>query len=274
MYKVHLPHLKSGYLAKVEFQEQRGEGGELDWLMLYTPGRRAQAEFKEASKKPRTIQRPPATKAVKPTNEMPRTLTSPAPNTQPVITASGKDDPEQTEQLVSRLTKFHISEATARELVRDYRRSVELQLKALPYRNSGKIKDLASWLIKAIRTNYELPEAMQRGLEKEAEVRRELAKREAEKMRQRRREALQPAFYDYLRAREGEHQKERQKAYSAFLAQEAGKRSDIENNRLYKPKLKGKLLSDFDHEEAHLDRLREYFKDPTLDEWIELNPDE
>lgn len=266
MYKVHLPHLKSEYLAKVEFQEQRGEGGELDWIMLYTPGHRALAEFREASKKPRTIQRTQATKAAKPTNEMPRPLPPPA------MTASGQDDPEQTEQLVSKLAKCHIAEATARELVRDYRRSVELQLKALPHRNTGKIKDLASWLINAIKKNYELPEAMQHGLEKEAEVRKELAKREAENTRQKRKEALQPAYYDYLRSREGERQKERQKAYNAFLAEEAGKRSEIENSRVYKPKLRGKLLSDFDDKEAHLDRLREYFQDLTLDEWLELNP--
>jgi hypothetical protein len=270
MYKVHSLHLKSGYLAKVEFQEQRGEGGELDWVMLYTPGRRAVAEFREASKKPRTLQRPQATKV---TNETPRPLPPPAPNAQLETTASGQDDPEQTEQLVSKLAKFHIAEATARELVRDYRRSVELQLKALPHRNTGKIKDLASWLINAIKKNYEMPEAIQHGLEKEAEVRKELAKREAENTRQRRREALQPAYYDYLRAREGEHQKERQKAYRAFLAEEAGKRSNIENSRVYKPKLRGKLLSDFDQEEAHLDRLREYFQDPTLDEWLKLNSD-
>lgn len=135
-------------------------------------------------------------------------------------------------------------------------------------REAAKIKDLASWLINAIKKNYELPEAMQHGLEKEAEVRKELAKREAENTRQKRREALQPAYYDYLRSREGERQKERQKAYSAFLAAAAGKRLEIEKSRVYKPKLRGKLLSDFDHEEAHLDRLREYFQDATFDEWL------
>jgi hypothetical protein len=272
MYKVHAPHLKSGYLAKIEFQEQQGEGGELDWIMLYTPGRRALAEFKAASKKPRTFQRLQAKEAAKLTNETPRPLPPPASNAQPVAATNGQDDPDQTEQLVGKLVQFHIAEATARELVCDYRRSVELQLKALPHRNTGRIKDLAPWLIKAIKQNYELPEAMQHGLEKEAEVRRELAKREAENTRQRRRDALQPAYYDYLRAREGEHRKKRQKAYSAFLAEEAGQRSEIESNRVYKPKLKAKLLSDFDEEDGHLDRLRGFFQEPTFDDWLEQNP--
>lgn len=273
MYKVHAPHLKAGYLANVEFQEQRGEGGEPDWIMLYTPGGRALAEFKEASRRPRAIQRPQATKAAKPSHETPRPLPPPAPAAPAPTAGPGPDDPEQTEQLVTKLTKFHIAEATARELVRDYRRSAELQLKALPHRNTGRIKDLASWLIKAIKQNYELPEAMQHALEKESEVRGELAKREAEKTRQSRREALQPAYYDYLRAREGEYRKERQQAYSEFLAEEAAQRLQIEDNRIYKPKLKAKLLGDFDHEEGHLDRLRDYFREPTLDEWLERNPD-
>jgi hypothetical protein len=280
MYKVHAPHLKSGYLAKVEFQPQRGEGGELDWLMLYTPGRRALAEFKEANRKPRTFPRPstvprplpPATTELQQPARQVRQFDSPTAAEHPPAAAISEGD-AAGEQLVSRLIAFHVAEATARELVRDYRKSVELQLKALPHRNTGKIKDLASWLIQAVKENYELPEAMKAALEKEEEVKRQLAKRQAEQARQRRRETLQPAYYDFLRAREGEHQRERQKAYSAFLATEAEQRAEIENSRLFKPKFKAHQLEIFDHLESHLDRLRAYFNEPTLDEWLELNPD-
>lgn len=45
MYKVHSPHLKSGYLAKVEFQQRRAEGGEPDWMICYTPGPKARTEY-------------------------------------------------------------------------------------------------------------------------------------------------------------------------------------------------------------------------------------
>jgi hypothetical protein len=270
MYKVHAPHLKSGYLAGVEFQEQQTVSGEPDWLMLYTPGHRAQAEFQEANKKPRLLPRPQGAKATKPSYEKPEAL--PTAPTEPPPAAPISEADDNGEQLVSRLIGFHVAEATARELVRDYRKSVELQLRALPHRNTGKVKDLAPWLIKAIRENYELPEAMKAALEKETEVKRQLAKRQTEQARQRRREALQPAFYDYLRAREGEHRKERRKAYSAFLATEVEQRAEIENNRIFKPKFKAHQLEIFDHEESHLDRLRAYFKEPTLDEWLEQNP--
>lgn len=198
MYKVHAPHLKSGYLAGVEFQEKLGESGRLDWIMLYTPGRRAKAEFQEASRKPRLLPRPQGAKAAKPSREtLEATLAAPSPAAQ-----IGEAN-DAGEQLVSRLIGFHVAEATARELVRDYRRSVELQLKALPHRNTEKIKDLASWLIRAVKENYELPEMMKAALEKEEEVKRQLAKRQAEQACQRRREDLQPAYYDFLRARKG-----------------------------------------------------------------------
>lgn len=267
MYKVHAPHLRSGYLAGVEFQEQQTESGEPDWLMLYTPGRKARAEFREASKRPRLR----AAKATKPSHETPEA--PPAAPTEPQAPALIGEADDTSEQLVSKLMAFHVAEATARELVRDYRKSVEFQLRALPHRQTGKIKELAPWLIQAIKENYELPEGFKRTLEKEEEVRRQLAKKEAEQTRQKRREALQPAYYDFLREREGEHQRERQKDYRAFLATETEQRAEIENNPVFKSKLKTKLLTDFDHPESHLDRLRAYFTEPTLDEWLEQNPD-
>ena len=42
---VHKPHLASGYLAKVEFEETTDTDGQVDWLIRYYPGPRAKAEF-------------------------------------------------------------------------------------------------------------------------------------------------------------------------------------------------------------------------------------
>jgi hypothetical protein len=262
MYKVHAPHLKSGYLAKVEFQEQRAESGEADWMMLYTPGRRAKAEFREATK-PRTIQRPRATPQL-----LPPAKIEPA---EPTPSATLHEAQPELDPLVTRLVSFHIVEATARELVRDYRKSVELQLRALPHRNLNTIKDLASWLIRAIKENYQLPEPIIAAQEKEEEVKRATIKREAEVARQQRREALQPAYFDFLRGRAGNIESEQPEAYSAFLANAAEQRREIETNRVFKPHLKERLLADFDHEEEHLKRVQIFFHEPTLDEWIQLN---
>jgi hypothetical protein len=44
MYKVHLPHRRSGYIAGVEFRKTIDKTGAADWEMFYTPGSRAIAE--------------------------------------------------------------------------------------------------------------------------------------------------------------------------------------------------------------------------------------
>jgi hypothetical protein len=45
MYKIHKPHLDSGYLAKINYQHTVDGAGNPDWAMLYNPGPRARAEF-------------------------------------------------------------------------------------------------------------------------------------------------------------------------------------------------------------------------------------
>lgn len=42
---VHKPHLASGYLEKVEFEEIADAEGQIDWLIRYYPGPRARAEY-------------------------------------------------------------------------------------------------------------------------------------------------------------------------------------------------------------------------------------
>jgi hypothetical protein len=45
MYKIHKPHLTSGYIEKIEYQETTDDEGKIDWLMCYTPGHKAKAEY-------------------------------------------------------------------------------------------------------------------------------------------------------------------------------------------------------------------------------------
>jgi hypothetical protein len=56
MYKVHLPHIKFGYITKVKYAETTDEQGRADWLMYYTPGPKARAEFETfTGKRPRIV---------------------------------------------------------------------------------------------------------------------------------------------------------------------------------------------------------------------------
>lgn len=45
MYKIHRPHLSSGYIRSVRYEAIQDERGAPDWVMFYTPGPKAIAEF-------------------------------------------------------------------------------------------------------------------------------------------------------------------------------------------------------------------------------------
>jgi hypothetical protein len=56
MFKVHIPHRESGYIAKVEYQGTTDTAGQPDWEMLYTPGPKAVAEFEGFTNKQARLQ--------------------------------------------------------------------------------------------------------------------------------------------------------------------------------------------------------------------------
>ena len=45
MYKVHRPHLTSGYLVKVRYEATTDADGQPDWFLHYTPGPKARTEY-------------------------------------------------------------------------------------------------------------------------------------------------------------------------------------------------------------------------------------
>lgn len=51
MYKIHVPHKRSGYIKEVTFSETRDGDGKADWVMVYTPGPAARAEYEQFTRK-------------------------------------------------------------------------------------------------------------------------------------------------------------------------------------------------------------------------------
>jgi hypothetical protein len=51
MYKIHRPHIQSGYISKVLYKAITGQDGKSDWIMYYYPGERAAAEYEQFTKK-------------------------------------------------------------------------------------------------------------------------------------------------------------------------------------------------------------------------------
>jgi hypothetical protein len=47
LYKIHLPHRKSGYIKEIEFKQTRDANGRADWIIWYTPGPKAHREYEE-----------------------------------------------------------------------------------------------------------------------------------------------------------------------------------------------------------------------------------
>lgn len=55
LYKVHRPHLESGYLAKVAYTTSTDADGQPDWLLHYTPGPKAHAEYTAFQRQPNAV---------------------------------------------------------------------------------------------------------------------------------------------------------------------------------------------------------------------------
>ncbi len=72
MYKIHLPHRESVYIAKVEYEDTQDRDGNPDWQMLYTPGAKAFAEYYAFTKRRvGHAQEPSITAAAKPCHPHP-----------------------------------------------------------------------------------------------------------------------------------------------------------------------------------------------------------
>src|SRR5216683_2777147 len=52
MYKVHQSHISSGYIVKVQYEATTDADGRPDWLMHYTPGPKAKAEYAAFTRQP------------------------------------------------------------------------------------------------------------------------------------------------------------------------------------------------------------------------------
>jgi hypothetical protein len=143
MYKVHVAHRKSDYISAVEFRETKDREGQLDWEMLYVPGRRAKAEF-------RAFTQPKKALSARAAGEIQSPAQTPQKNEDQ---SSASIDP-----LVEQLLKFGVAGSKARELVNGHREAAEAQIAAYPYRDPGKPKkNAAGWLIAAIEGNFTLP---------------------------------------------------------------------------------------------------------------------
>jgi len=220
LYKIHQPHKQSGYIAKVEFEETRDAAGVIDWLILYTPGRKAKAEFKRFNtKEGRALdkQRPSRPHLV--------TVGLLKPVVTEIIQEAASDEKESI--LIGRLVDAGVTENVARGLVSLDAQECERQLEALPHRE--RVKDKGGYLVRAIRDKYAMPSKMEETKlrAKESAERAERAKQhELEQAQQRAEETyfqfFKPSFRVYQKAELDlieESQPEAFKLFNAWFAE-------------------------------------------------------
>jgi hypothetical protein len=168
MWKIHKPHIDAGYIKSVEFMETTDDTSAVDWLIKYTPGRRARQEFREFTTKRLVDQEPK-----KPRLVTPLTKNDAPPPAPPLIID------EEGRGIIVALMKNRITESEASRLVKDFRHAAKEWAEAFDYQPKDKIKNLAGWLITAIENDYPRPEGYESARAARDEIERKKAKKAA-----------------------------------------------------------------------------------------------
>lgn len=185
MYRLHKPHLESGYIESFYYEQIRADDGTLDWLFIYKAGRKAKGEHTFAMAKRKPL---PRGKAIKTNpNQLPLIPDEPPPPLVPEVEIAFTPDEEK---LVSKMKGFRVSEKKARSLVKSHREAVEREILVFPYRVLGTdIKNPSGLFIKAIEEGYEPPESYLESLKQaEAKKRFEAEQKKHEKENKAKRE--------------------------------------------------------------------------------------
>jgi hypothetical protein len=153
MYRLHKPHLESGYIETISFEKLRNDDGTQDWLFTYTAGQKAKGEHTFATRKPL-----PRAKEIKSNPIQPPLIPDePRPALIPDVELSFS---EADEKLVSKMREFKVGEGKARSLVKSHRDAVEREIAVFPYRLlGGTVKNLSGLFIRAVEEGYEAPQS-------------------------------------------------------------------------------------------------------------------
>ncbi len=215
--RIHAPHLQSGYLAAIDFQDTVDGEGRPDWVMLYVPGPKARAEYRAFVRRGG-----PTVLEVEPLPLM--------AGLSPRLAAPGPSPLEA--ELIGR----GITPAMAADLVRDHgEEEIRAQVEHLDWLTEtkpGKVADPAAWLVAAIRNGHAAP----KGFVSRAERRRREEVRQAqerEKAEQHRRQREQAARNRVIREEVDAYLKRLTPVERKALEAEALARAEPESRRGY-----------------------------------------
>jgi hypothetical protein len=117
MYKIHRPHLASGYLKAARYEPAKDGEGKPDWNMFYTPGPKARAEYHTFTRSGRSIDSSAEiarAEVFTPRRNKPRA----SPQQKHFAFApAAADAADETAPLITELTKRGIGEGKARQIL-------------------------------------------------------------------------------------------------------------------------------------------------------------
>jgi hypothetical protein len=155
MYRLHKPHLASGYVESIHFEQLRGDDGTLDWLFTYTAGRKAKGEHTFAMTSRKNL---PKVKEIHKNPYQPPLIPEDPPP--PLVPEVELTFSAAEEELISKMLGFKLSEKKARALIKSHRQAVEREISVFPYRLlGGEVKNLSGLFIKAVEEGYEAPQS-------------------------------------------------------------------------------------------------------------------
>jgi hypothetical protein len=269
IYKLHQPHLKSGYIERVSHEATTDADGKADWVLKYIPGLKAKAEYKTFNS---TKQR----ECVKTIDVATESVISETSQPKPEQSTPTLTD-EQKHFVKELIERFSVHEDTAIKLVTTRLEQVAHQLELYPHRQHSRIKDPAAYIIRAIERNYSPPTGYQEQKAQKERKEEETKVKALEQTHRGHQEAHYAAWIHYLGQREAEVKETHQEAYRAF-----GQCSIIEREQFAsssKPKIREMQEKIYDRTDSHLNRFHKYFKDypgcEVLDFWTwdsRINP--
>jgi hypothetical protein len=180
MYKIHRPHVDSGYIAKnISYQKSVDEEGKIDWWMIYCPGINAGKQYEEFTSLPRrkgSIQLDSEMQSVLP-------FIDPGIDNKELEAEEQPDLSPEVEAIALELMAAGVSKTEAQHLAQQYPDECRRQLEFLPY---AEVKSTpGAYLAAAIRQGFAPPRAFQEGQDRRVEAERRRKAAEAQAARER-----------------------------------------------------------------------------------------
>ena len=196
MYKVHRPHMQSGYLSKVRYEETSDGDGNVDWTMYYTPGAKAKNEYATFARRGQVIETEVEPAGISGVGKPALSSTKPAT---PAAQIEEKSKDETDGALLDEFTKRGVSEAKARKLLSTLAPGQQA-LDQLDYGDDviakaphGKFTNPPGFYVSLIENNFIVPETFETRRKKQ--VREEA--RKADEARRTEAIKLQEAYEQY-----------------------------------------------------------------------------